>query len=285
MIRNLLSASLIVVSQAFAAEPSPPTDWSRWEIALTRTDPAGKILSQAKAPLAVYRVGDFDAQLVINMGTATAPRLWTVECWYGGEGDKLLEFEVSDTTRITSWTNDGDSSSRAAELFDIETSWRGAGRYLVFTMDGETLTADIHPVAGAGTDQGDGADPAVIVVTRRDRSRTILSQTTAPWPAANADHDFRQTLAIRFVTKDGPQTRLVQCTADMNSLRFRVEALLPIQEEIGGTQVRRLQLLQTRSPIHASGKYLIHDLDGETLEAEIRPTGGVNKEAAEDNGK
>jgi hypothetical protein len=273
MLRNSLAACLLFISQSFAAELSTQAEWTHWEISLTRTDTSGKILSQAKAPLAVYQFGGFNTHLVINMGTGAATRLWTVECMFDGDGDKLLEFEVSDTTRIISWTSDGSSISRAAVLFDIETSWHGAGRYQVFSMDGETLTADIHPVPSTKADNDDGADSTVIVVTRRDRNSKILSQTTAPWPAASDNHDCRQSLAIQSGTKDAPQTLLVRCEADSGTLRFRAEALAPIKGELGGTQVRRLILHDTRSPINASGKYMILELDGEILEAEIRSAG------------
>jgi hypothetical protein len=66
---------------------------------------------------------------------------------------------------------------------------------------------------------------------------------------------------------------LVRCEADSGTLRFRAEALAPIKGELGGTQVRRLILHDTRSPINASGKYMIQELDGEILEAEIRSAG------------
>jgi hypothetical protein len=273
MLKKLLAASLLVISQSFAAEPTVKAEWSLWEVSLTRTDMSGKTLSQAKAPLALDPDGCFNTQLVINMGTSAAPCLWTVECMLGGPGGKLLNFEVDDTNRTISWINDGDSSTRTAELFDVETSWHGAGRYLVFTMDGETLTADIHPVTDTKIDYGDSAKSTVIVVTRRDRSRNILSQTTAPWPAASDGGESSQLLAIQFGTKDAPQTRLIRCNADLRTQTFNVEALLPITKELGGTQVRRLFLLQTRSPINAAGKYLIQELDGETLETEVRPAG------------
>lgn len=279
MLKKLLAASLLVISQSFAAEPTVKAEWSLWEVHLTRTDMSGKTLSQAKAPLTLDPDGSFNTQLVINMGTGAAPCLWTVECLLGGPGGKLLNFEVDDTNRTVSWITDGNSTTRTAELFNIETSWHGAGRYLVFTMDGETLTADIHPVTDTKIDHGESANSTVIVVTRRDRSGNILSQTTAPWPAASdgdgdGDGDRSgQRLAILFGTKDAPQTRLVECDADLKTQTFTVEALLPITKELGGTQVRRLILLQTRSPINASGKYLIQELDGETLEAEIRPAG------------
>lgn len=273
MLRNSLAACLLFISQSFAAEPTTQAEWTHWEITLTRTDTSGKTLSQAKAPLTLDPDGCFNTQLVINMGTVAAPCLWTVECMLGGPGDKLLNFEVDDTNRTVSWITDGNSTTRTAELFDIKTSWHGAGRYLVFTMDGETLTADIHPVTDTKIDHGDSANSTVIVVTRRDRSRNILSQTTVPWPAANDGDESSQRIAIQFGTKDAPQTRLVKCNADLNTLTFTVEALLPITKELEGTQVRRLFLLQTRIPINASGKYLIQELDGETLEAEIRPAG------------
>ena len=274
MLNKLFAASFLVTSQSYAAEPLDQSKYSAWEITLTRTDSSSKTLSRAHAPLTLHPDGSFNTQLVINMGTGEAPCLWTVECLHSGPGGKLLEFEVDDTNRTISWTTDGNSSSRAVELFDIETSWQGAGKYLVFTMDGETLTAEIHPASGDKIDNGESnriTKSAVLVVTRRDRSRKILSQTTAPWSSTSEGHDPRLRLAIQFGTMVAPQTRLVQCKADSNTQEFSVEALLPITNELGGTQVRRLFLLQTRSPINASGNYLIQGLDGESLEAEIRP--------------
>jgi hypothetical protein len=269
MLRNLFTASLILVSQCFAADPTTANEWSLGEITLIRTDTSGKVLSEAKAPLAVYLAGDFDTDLVINMGTGAAPRLWTVGCEYHGEGTKWLRFAASDITRTIAQATDGNIRREAPRLFDIRTSWHGAGRYPVFTMDGETLTAEIHPVAGTKIDNDDGADSKAIVVTRRDRSNKILNQTTVPWQVPSCS----QRLAIQCGTKDAPQTRLVECIGESNSFLFYVWVLLPIKEELGGTQVQRLKVIETRSPTNTSGKYMIQELDGEILEAEIRSAG------------
>lgn len=273
MIRSLVAASLLAVSQIQAAEPVVPT---LWEITLTRTDQGNKILSQAKAPVAVYPAGDFKSRLAIDMGSPGNARLWTVECRWGGEGIKVLKFMVLDTTRTGSWNSDG--IIRAIAMFDGVTTWHGAGRYLLFTMAGESLTADFHPAAGAKDDKANEAESAVIVVTRRDRSRKILSQTTVPWvAAATEDEQFPQLLAIQYGTKENPQTRLVQCimgNSDSAVLEFRVEILLPLAEDLSGTQMKRVDLIRASAPINDAGKYLIHALDGETLEAEIRAAGG-----------
>jgi hypothetical protein len=269
MNRAFLAASLLATTPLHAVEPLTPT---LWEITLTRTDQASKILSQAKAPIAVYPTGLFDTSLVIDMGSAGNPRLWTVDCFFGGTNDKLLEFEVSDTTRTSSWTSNGSSLTRAVELFDVETVWHGPGRYVLFTMDGETLTADLHPATAAKNSKTSEADPTVIVVTRRDRSRKILSQTTAPWPAAGDDRKCNQLLTIQFGTKESPQTRLVRCLLDRGAgaLTFQIAFLLPLATDLSGTQVKKVDVLNIRTPINETGKYLIHALDGETLEAEIR---------------
>ena len=259
----------MLVSPCFAADPASANEWSLGEIALTRIDISGKVLSEAKAPLAVYLAGDFKTDLVINMGTAAAPRLWTVGIEYQGEGTKWLRFAACDTTRTIAQATDGNFRREAPRLFDVRSSWHGAGRYPVFTMDGETLTAEIHPVAGTKIDNDDGADSNAIVVTRRDRSNKILNQTTVPWQVPSCS----QRLAVQCGTKDAPQTRLVECIGESNSLLFYVWVLLPIKEELGGTQVQRLQVIETRSPINTSGKYLIHELDGEVMEAEIRSSG------------
>jgi hypothetical protein len=269
MIRTFVAATLLAVSQIQAAEPMVPT---LWELTLTRTDQANKILSQAKAPLAVYPAGDFDTSLPIDMGSPGKPRLWTVDCMSGG-ASAPLEFDVNDTTR----TITGSSGPYAVELFDIKTAWHGAGRYLLFTLDGETLTADIHPAAGAKAENANESEAAVIMVTRRDRSRKILSQTTAPWSPISDDGEYHQVLAIQYGTKEKPQTRLVDCLVDPMGSRisFQTAFLLPVEENLSSTRVDKIHLLCTRAPINDAGKYLIHALDGETLEAEIRAAGGV----------
>ena len=269
MIRTFVAASLLAVSQIQAAEPLVPT---LWELTLTRTDQGNKILSQAKAPVAVFPTGGSDTSLPIDMGSPGKPRLWVVDCMIGNSPAKVLEFEVSDTTR----TSTGSSGTYAVELFDIKTAWHGAGRYLLFTLDGETLTADIHPAAGAKAEKADEAEAAVIMVTRRDRTRKILSQTTAPWSPISDDGKYHQVLAIQYGTKEKPQTRLVDCFAQSKDsiISFQTAFLLPVEENLSGTRVDKIHLLCTRAPINDAGKYLIHALDGETLEAEIRAAGG-----------
>ena len=270
MIRTFVAATLLAVSQIQAAEPLVP---ALWEITLTRTDQANKILSQAKAPVAMYPTGDFDTSLPIDMGSPGKPRLWTVGCTFSVAADPL-KFYVRDTTRTISVINSGTSATGAVELFDIKTAWHGAGRYAIFTLDGETLTADIHPAAGTKEVTNEG-DSAVIVVTRRDRSRKILSQTTAPWSPISDDGKYHQVLAIQYGTKEKPQTRLVDCSVEPESslISFQTAFLLPVEENLSGTRMNKIHLLCTRAPINEAGKYLIHALDGETLEAEIRNPG------------
>jgi hypothetical protein len=115
------------------------------------------------------------------------------------------------------------------------------------------------------------------VITRRDRSRKILSQTTAPWSPISDDGKYHQELAIQYGTKEKPQTRLVDCLVEPTDSRihFQTAFLLPVEENLSGTRVNKIHFLCTRVPINEAGKYLIHALDGETLEAEIRAAGGV----------
>lgn len=272
----IIAAIIAIPSLAIAAEIPPPATTANqepWSLTLFRSTADGGILSEAKTPIQLHEGDDggFYGVISINMGSASAPRMWTVD--FNSELNDMIFFQIRDPALVFPSFNGNGSSFIAATLFESSTSWQGPGRYTVLSLNGEKLVAEIGPDNKDHGKPQDRPSRQIIELVRTDREGKVIGRASTSWSKYGIQKRISTDLTLRPSNNDPFLLRHVRCRYDdsLKSMAFRISDWFPINRDPAPTVVRSSVAFDVWIPIQSEGPYTVYKLDGETLEARIIP--------------
>lgn len=255
-----------------------PDMGDEWRIAVSRTDQDGELLSRTMTPVAL--LGEHDAfvgRLVVDMGKGPDERFWELDFECDPLGG-IIRFDVADGGVRLSSFHEGTRSVSAANTHGSRRHWRGPGRYRIFTLDNEVVSAVIGPVSEPGSEPEDHPASRVIEIVRRDSDGELTGRASTGWFVEDEDEaEAHLSLYVRN-PDDALVPKRFRCwlTQPGNGppiLRVRVYDV-----DTSGKRASSSVQYDLRLPYNLNEERLVYDQDGERVSVIIRDQASSEKQ-------